>query len=75
MVSNISELKTKRSAAKRKFTTVYGQVFPLLKVTGGNANAEDLVNKLETSWEVLETAHENYATALEGDAQMFACPN
>ena len=68
MASNINDLKTKRSAAKRKFTTVYSQVLPLLKLTGGNANAGELLIKLDKCWEVLETAHENYAALLEEDA-------
>ena len=65
MTATLSDLKIRRAAAKRTFSTVFNQLIPLLKITGGNANASDLISKSEKSWETLEQAHENYAAATD----------
>ena len=65
MTANLNDLKVKRSAARRTFTTDFNQLMPLLKITGGNANASDLISKSEKCWETLEQAHESYAAALD----------
>ena len=76
MTAGYQELKVKRSAAKRNFTTVYNQLLPLLKIVGGNVNANDLINKFEKCWEALETSHENYAATFDdADSDTFEAAN